>query len=245
MIRILIPPLYFLATRLRTAKDVIFHAAFEWIPGLGLAFLWGGTAALLDFVLAYWAFMACYELGYIMNDQLSHQRPGERTRYPRQSPAVLGLAIVVRLAIFIVLLYFLHQQNNPVVFAGYLSLLVVFLLHNLLTAPSPKCITFVGLSFLRFLLPLAPWLTPTHVLQVAAPVLINYSLFRLFIYMDSKGLLAGFDRKSPQFIVGYYTLSLVLGVVFSWAMDYWLPAGISAYFLLVSVGMTLTLLVRR
>ncbi len=239
------PPLYFLTTRLRTAKDVLFHAAYEWLPGLALSFVWGGPDALVDFVLAYWAFIAFYELGYIMNDQLSHGRPGERTRYPEQTLVVLGMAVTVRLLVFAFILLILNQHSNPVVLVGYLALLLVFLLHNLMEAPSPKCITFLGLSFLRFLLPLAPWLTPTHLMLVATPVLLNYSFFRLFIYMDSKGLLAGLDRKSPQFILGYYTLSLAFGLVFSWAMHSWLPAGISAYFLLVSFGMTLALLVRR
>jgi hypothetical protein len=245
MFRILIPTLYFLATRLRTAKDVVFHAAYEWIPGLALAFIWGGPDAIPDFLLAYVAFLSFYELGYIMNDQLSHQRPGERTRYPKQSAAVLGLAIASRFLVVGFIAYLLNLHSNPVAQTGYIALAMVFLMHNFLVAPSPKCITFLGLSFLRFLLPLAPWLTPPHVMLVAGPVLMNYSFFRLFIYMDSKGLISGLDRKSPGFILGYYTLSQALGFLFSWASGSWLPAGFAAYFLLISFGMTLTLLGRR
>lgn len=245
MFRILIPTLYFFATRLRTVKDVVFHAAYEWIPGLALALIWGGPAAIPDFLLAYIAFLSFYELGYIMNDQLSHHRPGERTRYPAQSAVVLGFAIASRLLAVGFIAYVLNQSTNPVALIGYGALAMVFLLHNLMVAPSPKCITFLGLSFLRFLLPLAPWLTPAHIMLVAGPVLVNYSFFRLFIYMDSKGLISGLDRKSPGFILGYYSLSQALGLLLSWASGSWLPAGFAAYFLLVSFGMTLTLLGRR
>lgn len=240
-----IPFLYFATTRLTTRRAFLFHAAYEWIPGIGLAVLWGGPAAWINFFVSYAAFVSVYELGYVMNDEMSHHRNGERQRHPKQTAPILAVAIIVRLAVFVLALGYLNQLDEPITVGGYAGLVLVFTCHNLLRSPALKCTTFLLLSFLRFLLPLAPWLNAEILVLMTTPVIVNYSIFRLFIYMDSKKLLTGMDRKSPTFVVGYYLMAMAFGALLSFASASWLPAGFTLYYLGLSVIMATVLSARR
>jgi hypothetical protein len=245
MVRILLPFMYFAFTRLTGRRAILFHASYEWIPGIALAYLWGGSGALSGFFISYLAFISIYELGYVMNDEMSHRRAGERQRHTKQSPSSLSVMVGVRLAVFIPALNYLGQSDNRLTLAGYAALVLSFLIHNLLRSASLKCISFLLLSFLRFLLPLAPWLSAELLMVLTAPVLLNYCFFRLLIYMDSKKLLNGFDRKTPGFLVGYYLMAMMFGAMLSQASSSWLPAGFALYYLGLSVIMAVTLSMRR
>jgi hypothetical protein len=245
MFRILVPFFYFATTRLTDRKAVLFHAAYEWIPGLGLAYLWGGANALTSFFISYAAFISIYELGYVMNDEISHRRSGERQRYAKQTLPVIVAMASIRLAVFVLAILYLDQFVVTITLAGYGALAFVFVVHNLIRSVSLKCVTFLVLSFLRFLLPLAPWLNEELLMLMTTPVLLNYSFFRLFIYMDSKKLLSGMDRRSPSFVVGYYLMCMAFGALLSQTSTSWLPAGFSLYYLGLSVIMATAILVRR
>lgn len=237
--------MYFSATRLTDRRAVLFHAAYEWIPGLGLAFLWGGKGALIDFLISYVAFISIYELGYVMNDEMSHRRSDERQRHSKQSNVALTAMVLTRLAVCVLALGYLNQLAATIPLAGYGALVIVFVSHNLLRSNSVKCVTFIMLSYLRFLLPLSPWLNAEILILITTPVLLNYSLFRLFIYMDSKKLLTEMDRKSPSFLVGYYLMSMSFSSLLSAASLSWLPAGFTLYYVALSIVMALSLSLRR
>lgn len=257
MLRILLPFSYFITTRLKDGRSRLFHAAYEWVPGIALAYFCGVEQVLLTFLLSYLAFISIYELGYLMNDAISHRREGERQRHGPLSTKTLIVLVVVRLVVFAYLFAYLDFYHLSVLHlnstlsevmlmeVGYVMLAVTFILHNLLRSASIKCLTFIMLSYLRFMLPIAPWLTAALVFELTIPVLLNYSLFRLFIYMDSKNLLSGFDRRSPAFLISFYLLTTVFGVLLSFMSDSWIPAGLSLYYLVLAVGMSLALSMRR
>lgn len=257
MLRILLPFFYFVTTRLKDGRSLLFHASYEWVPGLALAYIWGGEPALLTFLLSYLAFISIYELGYIMNDELSHRREGERQRLEPHSPSILVLLVAIRLVVFVYLFnylgvhllfkYYLENSTHDgwLMAIGYAMLVATFFFHNILRSASIKCVTFIMLSYLRFMLPIAPWLTPALVLELTTPVLLNYSLFRLLIYMDSKNLLSGLDRRSPAFLMSFYLMTTAFGGLLSFMSGSWLPVAFSVYYLVLAVGMSLTLSVRR
>lgn len=229
-----IPFFYFQQSRLRTVKDFAFHLLFEWLPALALILLYAGATwlrAVELFFTYYVAFIAIYEMGYLMNDQQALSQPRERQRMRKLSVFELLFFIGVRLAVFGSVTVWASHTTNLNWWAWYAVLACVFFAHNVISGSTVKCGTFSVLAFLRFFSPVFMALESSLLTELALPVFINYVLFRLFGYMDSKNLLLGFDRSRASFRIGYYLAISGISVPLAVVTGSGLPLLINAYFL--------------
>ncbi len=231
-----IPFFYFQTTRLQTLKDVGFHFMYEWLPAYLLVWqeLSDGLLALRTVLVGYVAFIALYELGYLANDYLALKTEGERRRTRPFSAFELALFMIVRFATFAWATYLLNLVDNPVWYAWYAILAAVFSLHNTLSLKSLKCLTFVGLAFLRFFSPLFFAIGKPMLLALSLPIFANYVLFRLISYMDSKQLLTHFDRHTPAYRLGYYLALGGVSLPLCLISGTWVPAWVNGYYLVAS-----------
>lgn len=94
-----VPGHYLYATRIRTSYGLASYAWLEFLPAM-LALMCVDFILGMVFVLAHWAFLGLYELGYVYNDRA--QTAQERT--PESRPQIplhrWRAMITVRLAIF-------------------------------------------------------------------------------------------------------------------------------------------------
>ncbi len=235
-----IPFLYFQQTRLNNRKAWVFHAVYEWLPAFFIVSIYYYYTSgfdligirIINLLLYYLAFVAFYEIGYLVNDQLAHREIGGRKRSDRLSVAQIGLFIVIRISLFIGITIYLHHQDVLLWWGWYASLAILFTLHNSIRLLSLKVITFCYLAMVRFFSPIFMILTLSALEELLFPVFLNYVLFRLFIYMDSKNLLQSFERKTNSYRVGFYLLNFGFSNLLTLLYQSWVPAGIGLYYLL-------------
>ncbi len=232
-----IPFFYFQTTRLNNFKAWLFHLTFEWLPALALVIYYvRDPDSVFQLALYYFAFISLYEIGYLANDQLAHNSENERKRVELLSAGHIGIFVGIRFIVFILITNFQGHLTSHMWWAWFFLLGIQFTAHNLLKLGSLKIITFCYLAFARFLSPVV-FLLPTNVLQVILiPVILNYVIFRLIIYMDSKGMLLGFERKSFRFLLGYYVLLAPFSVYTSLIYSSFLPVAINAFYMLVVIS---------
>ncbi len=228
-----LPFFYFQQSRINTLKSFVFHFTYEWIPSIFLVLFFNDfvLSSLFDLFLFYLAFISIYEIGYIVNDQLAHELK-DRIRTERLSTSSMFISVSLRLGTFFVITFLTNNQSNHHWWAWYSVLIIVFATHNLLSISSLKCITFVQLAFLRFLLPISFLIDPIILKMLFVPVCLNYVLFRLFIYMDSKKLI-NFIRDTDFFRIGYYGLLMTLSALLSLINQSLIPLVMNTYYLLV------------
>jgi hypothetical protein len=194
----------------------------SWIPAIWLIFRLGGVdplRALQTFILGYLAFISWYELGYLTNDSWDAARsPSGRRRiaFP-VTPLYMILFVAIRLALWAAVGIFTGWIMEPTWLWFYAALAVVFGLHNALQSPTVRIATFMQLSVLRFMLPVAAVLNARGAFLVYAVAVLFYTIFRLLSYLDSKNLLNMSDRRTGLFklqIVGVQApIVLLLSVV--------------------------------
>src|SRR5687767_14408269 len=98
---IYLPFFYFQQSRLKHKKDYIFHGVYEWIPVLIiLSWSWPLAEATLFFGIYYLAFIALYEIGYLINDQLAHDEKEGRIRASKFSVLEIVCFITIRIGVF-------------------------------------------------------------------------------------------------------------------------------------------------
>jgi hypothetical protein len=232
-----IPFFYFQKTRLHNRKAFVFHSAYEWIPAAGLAlFCFPVAGTLVDVLLFYVAFISIYEIGYLINDQQAHQESEGRKRSDRLSGVQVAIFIIIRLLVFLAITQQQNLLQSPLWWGWYFLLAIQFAAHNLLTLRSLKSITFSFLAFSRFLSPVVLILPMDVTASLALPVFLNYVLFRLFTYLDSKDLLKNFERKTSTYYQGYYLLILPFSILIAYIYQSWLPLGMNAYYLLIALA---------
>lgn len=232
-----IPFFYFQKTRLNNLKAFVFHSAYEWVPAAGLALFclpWAST--LLDVILYYVAFISVYEIGYLINDQQAHDEAEGRKRSDRLGGVQVVVFVIIRLFVFLAITHQQHLWQSTLWWGWYFLLAIQFTAHNLLTLRSLKSITFSFLAFSRFLSPVVIILPMEVAASIALPVFLNYVLFRLFTYLDSKDLLKNFDRKSGIYYRGYYLLILPFSILIAYTYQSWLPLAMNAYYLLIALA---------
>ncbi|MDO8777394.1 MAG: hypothetical protein Q7K57_53500 [Burkholderiaceae bacterium] len=239
----LLPFTYFYDTRLRTGS-VAFHVVFEWLAAVVLALAVGAAGpaqALTAAGLSYLAFISLYEIGYLVNDLFaSRKEAGGRQRGPQGAGGVWVAAwFVSRLGAFLFATVLMGKLAAPQWWSYFAALCVVFALHNELTDREFKAATFIWLAWFRFMAPVMFVVQDTQRLGVGLAAAMAYSSFRLFGYLDSKGLLKMPGRQRPGFrlffflmplagslallpydeargfvvLTGYYALAAVLGTV--------------------------------
>lgn len=231
----LLPPFYFIQTRLTNWRAVFVHGLLEWIPAFVLTVLVAPIWVMVpNVVVFYLAFISVYELGYLANDQTAFGEEGGRQRFKRLKLVEIVLFVVVRFIVFLVITILMHQSQNMNWWIWFGVLILVFGMHNLIKTKSLKAVTFCYLAFARFFSPVV-FILPDRMLQlILLPILLHYIVFRLIIYLDSKEMLQNFDRKSSRFIIGFHMIASLFSIVLSIRFNDLLPVGVSCYYILVS-----------
>jgi hypothetical protein len=236
-----VPFFYFQKTRLNNRKAFIFHTAYEWLPAVLLAFyFFPSVSTLVNVALYYLAFISVYEIGYVINDQQAHQEEEGRKRTGQLKAFQLIAFITIRLIVFLVITIVQSQMQSALWWGWYLLLAIQFAWHNLLTLRSLKAVTFSFLAFSRFFSPVLMVIPVAVSASIALPVFLNYVLFRLFTYLDSKDVLKNFDRKSGAYYRGYYLLIFPFSIVIGYLYQSWIPIAINGYYL--SIALTFSLI---
>ncbi|HET8667786.1 MAG TPA: hypothetical protein VFM10_07375 [Terriglobales bacterium] len=209
----LLPFSYFYATRLRNGS-LAFHVLFEWVAAAVLVACLGAGGVLPGLAtaaLAYLAFISVYEIGYLWNDLVAARKEaGGRLRGPQGAGnGWLAAWIAVRLAAFVAMALVLGRAGSMTWWAFFAGLGVVFSLHNHLQDKELKAITFIWLAWYRFLAPVIFAVPMQYLPGIAFVAGFGYAGFRLFAYLDSKGLLAMPGRQRMVFRWMYFALPLL------------------------------------
>jgi hypothetical protein len=218
----LLPFSYFYDTRLRTGS-VAFHVIFEWLAAVVLALAVGASGpaqALTAAGLSYLAFISLYEIGYLMNDLFaSRKEAGGRQRGPQGAGGVWVAAwFISRLAAFMFATVLMGKLVAPEWWSYFAALCVVFALHNELTDRELKSATFLWLAWFRFMAPVMFVVQDTQRLGTGLAAAMAYSSFRLFGYLDSKGLLQMPGRQRAGFRLFFFLMPLT-GVLALWPYE--------------------------
>jgi hypothetical protein len=176
-----------------------------------------------------------YEIGYMSNDQVAHFRSDERAREGLFSTIAFVIFILIRVSVFLSITWYLNQQFNFLWWFWYCILIITFATHNGLKNILLKSVTFSVLAFIRFLSPFFILIDNQLLLIVAFPVFLNYVLFRLFTYMDSKSMLVNTNRKSDSFRIGYYISLLPITGILVIITESYFPIWVNLYFILVNL----------
>ncbi len=213
----LLPFTYFYDTRLRH-NSLAFHAIFEWLAAVVLVFAVGHAGhsqALIIAGLSYLAFISLYEIGYIVNDLFSSKREeGGRLRGPQGVSCVWVVAwFVTRLISFLLITIIGGKLLSPEWWSFFASLCVVFSVHNRLTDPEFKTITFLWLAWLRFMAPLIFVIHEAQLFGVGLAAAMTYVSFRLLGYLDGKGLLKMPSRKNSNFRLFFFMMPLIATLI--------------------------------
>jgi hypothetical protein len=187
----------------------------------------------------YLAFISVYELGYVINDQQAHQEEEGRKRAGQLKAFQLTAFVVIRLIVFLIITYIQTQMQSTLWWGWYLLLAIQFAWHNLLTLRSLKAVTFSFLAFSRFFSPIIMVIPVAVSASLALPVFLNYVLFRLFTYLDSKELLKNFERKSATYYRGYYLLIIPFSILIAYLYQSWIPLAFNAYYLFIALAFSL------
>jgi len=235
--RFMIPMNYFWASRLRDKKALLSLVALEWMPQLlVLAALSSMATATIPLYLglAYLAFISIYEIGYLTNDIISVRfEENPRRRFGDREPSLVQFSIwiIARIGVFIGLTIGMGLHGEWWWWGFFIALSLVFGLHNFLKDNSLRIATFVGLAMGRILAPVLPFLTVETLRALLIPFFLNYVLFRLLAYMESKNLLQMPERKTGRFRIGFYLALLPASAMVAMVNQSLLPMVINGYYL--------------
>lgn len=218
----LLPFSYFYDTRLRSGS-LAFHAVFEWLAAAVLVLVVGAAGsvqALLAAGLSYLAFISLYEIGYLFNDLFaSRKEVGGRQRGPQGASGMWVTAwFAARLAAFMFATVLMEKQATPEWWSFFAALSVVFALHNRLTDRELKAATFLWLAWFRFMAPVMFVVQDTQRMGIGLAAAMAYASFRLFGYLDSKGLLQMPGRQRLEFRLFFFMIPLA-GALALWSYD--------------------------
>lgn len=205
----IVPFCYFYWTRLRHA-NLSFHLVFEWLAALFLVVVFCGHRwfpAISSSILSYFAFVSVYEIGYLANDLYSAKRESNgRARGPQGADwRWVTCWIAIRLIVFVTIAGALDQLSSGQWWRFYFVLSLALAAHNVLLDPGLKAISFLWLSWLRFMAPVIFVIDAKLVLGVGLCAAMSYCGFRLLGYLDSKGLLQMPGRQSGEFRLIYFS----------------------------------------
>lgn len=218
----LLPFTYFYDTRLRTSS-VAFHLVFEWLAAVVLVLLVGGACPVGAWVgagLSYLAFISLYEIGYLYNDLFSSRKEIDgRQRGPQGAKGGWVAAwFIARLASFVLATVLIGKWAVPDWWSFFAALCVVFTLHNVLTDRELKAATFLWLAWFRFMAPVMFVVQDKQRLGIGLAAAMAYASFRLFGYLDSKGLLQMPGRQRRSFRLFFFLMPLV-GALALWPYE--------------------------
>lgn len=200
----LVPFGYAVVTRLNTPRDFLYLVATQWIPGIWLVHRLGevdlAEAALL-YAAGYLAFIALYEIGYLVNDTWDARRqPDGRHRFSHGiGPGYAVVFVAIRVVIWAGVSFAWGQLGNPDWLALSAALAASFVLHNLIVQNYLRIASFTQLTFLRFSIPILFGLDASHFLTVNLICVLFYFNFRFLAYLDAKNFLNMPERKYKHF----------------------------------------------
>lgn len=208
----LLPFSYFYNTRL-CKGNWTFHALFEWLSAAILVIVFGNVPplqALLEAILVYLAFISLYEIGYIVNDLFAaHKEKGGRQRGPQNASSMwISTWVAFRVVAFIIITIVLNKQGIWGWWGFFLALSIIFTLHNVFVDREFKVATFFWLAWFRFMAPIVFVVEDRYRMGIAFAASISYAAFRLFGYLDSKGLLKMPGRKRIRFRMVFFLMPL-------------------------------------
>lgn len=218
----LLPFTYFFNTRLRSGS-VAFHLIFEWLAAVVLVCTVGTADPVKGLMLAglsYLAFISLYEIGYLVNDLFaSHNETGGRKRGPQGATGFwMGAWFISRLGSFALVTAFMDKMAAPEWWSFFAALTVVFALHNELKDRELKSATFLWLAWFRFMAPVMFVVEDAQRWGVGLAAAMAYASFRLFGYLDSKGLLQMPGRQRPSFRLFFFLMPLA-GALALWPYE--------------------------
>jgi hypothetical protein len=204
------PPLYFIKTRLTTGAAALYHMLLEWVPGILLLFIMGNSLWLsfLIYWFGYVGFISIYEIGYFYNDRNSIER--KRINQASINPLLfIGIRVFIFLSICVLAIILNFHWVNYLVTACLLAAL--FSIHNVMEKMKGlKVLTFLGLSLLRFAMPLVLFIDAKVLQNILLPMLFFYSFYRSLSYMESKNLLILEVRSKNFFPLLYWSVVSVI-----------------------------------
>jgi hypothetical protein len=208
----LIPFSYFYFTRLRHAS-LAFHLVFEWLAALFLVSFFGDhgwLAAISASLLSYFAFVSIYEIGYLANDLFSAKRETDgRARGPQGADwRWIACWIAVRVIAFVTIAAALDRLFSGQWWSFFTALGLVLVSHNALVDRELKAISFIWLSWFRFMAPVIFVVDASQVPGIGLCAAMSYCCFRLLGYLDSKGLLKMPGRQRSRFRLSFFSAPL-------------------------------------
>lgn len=218
----LVPFTYFFNTRLRSGS-VAFHVIFEWLAAVVLVCAVGSAAPAQSLMLAglsYLAFISLYEIGYLVNDLFaSRNEAGGRKRGPQGASGFwMGAWFISRLASFALATTLMGKLSAPEWWSFFAALTVVFALHNELKDRELKSATFLWLAWFRFMAPVIFVVQDSQRMGIGLAAAMAYASFRIFGYLDSKGLLKMPGRQRPGFRLFFFLMPLA-GALALWPYE--------------------------
>lgn len=235
LLTLIIPPSYFLKTRLNNFQALVFHSWFEYLPNLAILYWVTGDVilSLTYFSLGYLAFISLYEIGYAFNDLVSSKKefePRLRAKSINHSSFTLIIFVLFRLVVFGLVTNHLGNSVNPTWWVFYAVLAISFTFHNLIKNPAYKLMTFISLAFCRFLAPIFGFLEIEIIRIIIPAILLYYVIYRTLTYLESKNLLQMKDRKSPKFKFSYFLLLLPLSYLMTTLQYNYMYVVVNLYF---------------
>lgn len=231
----LLPFLYTGATRIEAMRDLAYVAASSWLPGIWIVYRLGEVdfaSAVLLYAIGFYAFIAIYEIGYLVNDGWdAHRSEGGRTRlrFKLTASYVAGF-VALRIGVWAAIGIAMGWIENVVWLSGFAALVFAFALHNMLLQRALRSASFFQLATLRFSLPMLGSIATGDVLLVLVCAVVFYTYFRFLAYLDSKELLNMSVRRENKFGISQVVFLSPLVALIAVATGSWLPVELLVYF---------------
>lgn len=208
-----LPFSYFFITRL-SRGSISFHLFFEWFAAFVLVVTLGDSGSWVlnssRALICYLSFISLYEIGYIANDIYDVSK-GEfsRRRLPSGANVTLvGFWVISRLSFFLLGTEILGAWQSMEWWSFFVTLSILFALHNTVIRRELKVISFVWLAWYRFMAPIIFVVAKDQVFGISFAVAIGYVIFRYLSYLDSKDALRLPERRSNHFRVIFFMFPL-------------------------------------
>jgi hypothetical protein len=238
MLLSLLPFCYFARTRIEGLRDLAYLVATSWIPGIWLLIRLGGLGpveALTVFGIGYLAFIAVYEIGYLVNDGWDAKKtPDGRNRLPfALNAAFVGAFVLIRVAAWIAVGAATGWLESGAWLGCFATLAVVFAAHNLISSAALRAASFYQLATLRFVAPVIAALPREDILPAVTAALLFYTYFRFLSYLESKALLDMPDRREAHFSIAQVAILAPLILFLAFTTGSLLMAELLLYFALL------------
>ncbi len=230
----LIPFLYTVGTRIATSRDMIYLIASSWIPGIWILARLGDNGpveAVLCYLAGFLAFVAAYEIGYLVNDTWDVSRGEGRRRVAfALGPGFVTAFVAIRVAFWGGIGTLMGWILDPSWLLAYAALAITVAAHNLVRPQALRAATFFQLACLRFSIPILGGIAAADLPLVLVIALLFYAYFRFLSYLDSKNLLVMPERRHRAFGFAQVALMAPITILIAYASGEWMLIEMLGYF---------------